>query len=323
MGFGLCEEAGLVVEPDRRMRVIGGQGVVVVEVDPKGLSYEDDVFAVRNVGAAAGAAAGLDRPGPGSARAGKARRPAPDGRAAGHAGCGARSAPASAGAALPGGSPSSSRPRPPCRAGSTSRATAPTSKSGEGGNDMDEYEQEAPRARLNARDTDAFDLGNLTFFPAPRHLSAAHRTGVRPCADRRPAAAAGRAPMSRPWPGSTRISPAPVFPDHAHLFAALVSLVGRLDLGLHLRSVRRPAAGAASTGSPPRRSTAAPSTGRSISPGTGSRRSGEACLRPCRPDGQAAGRVQPLALRRPHHLRHPAAPPQRAASPPPICAPKG
>ena len=50
MGFGLCEEAGLVVEPDRRMRVIGGQGVLVVEVDPKGLSYEDDLFAVRNVG---------------------------------------------------------------------------------------------------------------------------------------------------------------------------------------------------------------------------------------------------------------------------------
>ena len=50
MGFGLCEEAGLVVEPDRRMRVIGGQGVIVVEVDPKGLSYEDDMFAVRGVG---------------------------------------------------------------------------------------------------------------------------------------------------------------------------------------------------------------------------------------------------------------------------------
>ena len=49
MGFGLCEEAGLVVEPDRRMRVIGGQGVIVVEVDPKGLSYEDDMFAVRGV----------------------------------------------------------------------------------------------------------------------------------------------------------------------------------------------------------------------------------------------------------------------------------
>jgi cyanophycinase len=48
-GFGLCEEAGLVVEPDRRMRVIGGQGVVMVEIDPKGLSYEDDVFAVRGV----------------------------------------------------------------------------------------------------------------------------------------------------------------------------------------------------------------------------------------------------------------------------------
>ena len=50
LGFGLCEEAGLVVEPDRRMRVIGGQGVVVVEVDPRCLSYEDDLFAVRNVG---------------------------------------------------------------------------------------------------------------------------------------------------------------------------------------------------------------------------------------------------------------------------------
>ncbi|MFL5336718.1 MAG: cyanophycinase [Geminicoccaceae bacterium] len=50
LGFGLCEEAGLVVEPDRRMRVIGGQGVIVVEVDPKDLSYQDDVFAVRNVG---------------------------------------------------------------------------------------------------------------------------------------------------------------------------------------------------------------------------------------------------------------------------------
>jgi cyanophycinase len=49
MGFGLCEEAGLVVEPDRRMRVIGGQGVIMVQVDPRCLSYEDDVFAVRNV----------------------------------------------------------------------------------------------------------------------------------------------------------------------------------------------------------------------------------------------------------------------------------
>ena len=48
-GFGLCEEAGLVVEPDRRMRVIGSQGVVLVAVDPKGLSYDDDVFAIRGV----------------------------------------------------------------------------------------------------------------------------------------------------------------------------------------------------------------------------------------------------------------------------------
>ena len=76
MGFGLCEEAGLVVEPDRRMRVIGGQGVIVVEVDPKGLSYEDDVFAVRGVRRAAGAAAGLDRHRPGRARAMVAAAPA-------------------------------------------------------------------------------------------------------------------------------------------------------------------------------------------------------------------------------------------------------
>lgn len=48
-GFGLCEEAGLVVEPDRRMRVIGGQGVIMVAVDPKGLSFDDDMFAVRGV----------------------------------------------------------------------------------------------------------------------------------------------------------------------------------------------------------------------------------------------------------------------------------
>ncbi|MGD9510447.1 MAG: cyanophycinase [Geminicoccaceae bacterium] len=48
-GFGLCEEAGLVVEPDRRMRVIGGQGVILVEVDPRSMSYQDDLFAVRDV----------------------------------------------------------------------------------------------------------------------------------------------------------------------------------------------------------------------------------------------------------------------------------
>lgn len=48
-GFGLCEEAGLVVEPDRSMRVIGGQGVVMVQVEPNGISFEDDVFTVRDV----------------------------------------------------------------------------------------------------------------------------------------------------------------------------------------------------------------------------------------------------------------------------------
>ena len=32
------------------MRVIGKQGVIMVEVDPRGMSYQDDVFAVRDVG---------------------------------------------------------------------------------------------------------------------------------------------------------------------------------------------------------------------------------------------------------------------------------
>ena len=32
---------------------------------------------------------------------------------------------------------------------------------------MQPDEQEAPVVRLNARDTDAFDLGNLTYFPGP------------------------------------------------------------------------------------------------------------------------------------------------------------
>jgi cyanophycinase-like exopeptidase len=50
VGFGLCEDSGLVVEPDRGMRVIGRHGVIVVEVDQKGVSYGDDLLAVRGVG---------------------------------------------------------------------------------------------------------------------------------------------------------------------------------------------------------------------------------------------------------------------------------
>jgi hypothetical protein len=49
LGFGLCEGGGLVVEADRRMRVIGRQGVILVEVDPGALTFEDDRFALRGV----------------------------------------------------------------------------------------------------------------------------------------------------------------------------------------------------------------------------------------------------------------------------------
>ena len=274
LGFGLCEEAGLVVEPDRRMRVIGGQGVIVVEVDPKGLSYEDDVFAVRNVGlrlvppqdwiGAARPAESGNGAAPGTLTV---ERLVSGLRREVGAGVGSRGA--------PGGSPSGSRPRPPWRAGSTSRATAPTSKSERREETHGRVRAEAPRARLNARETDAFDLGNLTFFPGPSlylpRTALVFDLALTGRPQPLPVAAYVEA-VARVYPHLTGAA----FPDHAHLFAALVSLVSRLDLGLHLRSVWRPPARAASTGSPPRRSTGAPSTARSISPGTGWRRSGRA-----------------------------------------------
>ncbi|MFO1075604.1 MAG: cyanophycinase [Geminicoccaceae bacterium] len=48
-GFGLCEGAGLVVEADRGMRVIGEQGVILVEIDPEGLTLADDAVTLRGV----------------------------------------------------------------------------------------------------------------------------------------------------------------------------------------------------------------------------------------------------------------------------------
>ncbi|MFO1038622.1 MAG: cyanophycinase [Geminicoccaceae bacterium] len=48
-GFGLCEDTGLVVEPDRSMRVVGRQGVVLIEVEPSCLHVEDDVVTLRDV----------------------------------------------------------------------------------------------------------------------------------------------------------------------------------------------------------------------------------------------------------------------------------
>ncbi len=98
---------------------------------------------------------------------------------------------------------------------------------------MDGDDQEAPVVRLNARDTDAFDLGNLAYYPGPS-LYLQHRALVfdlaitggpppLPVADYVAAVAAH-------YPQLTGTS----YPDHAHLFAGLVSLVSRLDIGLHL-----------------------------------------------------------------------------------------
>ncbi|MFO1048246.1 MAG: hypothetical protein U1E52_10160 [Geminicoccaceae bacterium] len=102
---------------------------------------------------------------------------------------------------------------------------------------MDEESEEALPRRLNARATDAFDLGNLNFYPGPS-----------PWLDRRALvfdlALTGSPPplpveryveaVAARYPHLTGAA----FPDHAHLFAALVSEVGRLDIGLELHRRR-------------------------------------------------------------------------------------
>ena len=102
---------------------------------------------------------------------------------------------------------------------------------------MDEEADEAPPRRLNARATDIFDLGNLTFYPGPS-----------PYLERRAlvfdlALTGSPAPLpiatyveaaSATYPHLT----AALFPDHAHLFAALTSEVGRLDMDLELQRWR-------------------------------------------------------------------------------------
>ena len=237
MGFGLCEEAGLVVEPDRRMRVIGGQGVIVVEVDPKGLSYEDDVFAVRGVrvrlvppqdwigadraaagnGAAAAGALTVERLVSGLQREVGAggSRPA--------LGCGPDQHHAERRGRAQGAAGHREQPRRRLTAGQAAQGDAA----------MQPDEQEAPVVRLNARDTDAFDLGNLTYFPGPNvylpraalvfDLALTGGPQPLPVADYVEA-------VAKVYPHLTGTT----FPDHAHLFAGLVSLVSRLDIGLHL-----------------------------------------------------------------------------------------
>lgn len=102
---------------------------------------------------------------------------------------------------------------------------------------MHEEQEEVPPRRLNARATDVFDLGNLTFYPGPG-----------PYLDRRalvfdlaltghpealPVARYVETVAAR-YPHLTGTA----FPDHAHLFAALVCEVGRLDIGLDLHRWR-------------------------------------------------------------------------------------
>ena len=102
---------------------------------------------------------------------------------------------------------------------------------------MDEEADEAPPRRLNARATDIFDLGNLTFYPGPSpylerralvfDLALTGSPAPLPIASYVEAASAT-------YPHLTGA----VFPDHAHLFAALTSEVGKLDMDLELQRWR-------------------------------------------------------------------------------------
>ena len=95
------------------------------------------------------------------------------------------------------------------------------------GNDLD-----PPVVRLNARDSDAFDLGNLLFYPGPSvYLDRpAMVFDLRLTGGPHPLPVADYvAAVARTYPQLTGTT----YPDHAHLFAALVSLVAKLDIGLH------------------------------------------------------------------------------------------
>ena len=96
-----------------------------------------------------------------------------------------------------------------------------------------EEEGAVPARRLNARPTDAFDLGNLTFYPGPSPYLERRAlvfdlilTGDPPP---QPVARYAEA-VARFYP---RFAGAGL-PDHAHLFAAMVAELGRLDIGLEL-----------------------------------------------------------------------------------------
>jgi cyanophycin synthetase len=98
---------------------------------------------------------------------------------------------------------------------------------------MDGDDQEALVIRLNARDTVAFDLGNLTYYPGPNlylprralvfDLAITGGPPPLPVADY-VAAVAGV------YPQLTGTG----YPDHAHLFAGVVSVVSRLNIDLRL-----------------------------------------------------------------------------------------
>jgi cyanophycinase len=50
LGFGLCEDAGMIAPPGGApLRVFGGQGMVVCQLDPDETEVQDDIFTAKNV----------------------------------------------------------------------------------------------------------------------------------------------------------------------------------------------------------------------------------------------------------------------------------
>ena len=186
---------------------------------------------------------------------------------------------------------------------------------------MDEEGHEAPVGRLNARDSDAFDLGNLTYFPGPNvYLDrAALVFDLAPTGGPLPLPVTDYVDaVAKVYPQLTDAT----FPDHAHLFAGLVSLVSRLDIGLHLDRFGVQPRGRfhrVATQALDRRTQhrAVYLSGIGWRPSAPARRSTTPAAWP---SSRPCSTARPMAVLPPTRS---CAPPPRAASPPPTCTTKG
>ena len=227
------------------------------------------------------------------------------------------------------GSPSDSRSRPACPAGSTSRATASTperrrrsmAKRAWTADRRGRCPAAAPeRARRPTRSISA----TCTFFPGPSAYLERSATGVRPGPDR-PAQAdlrsrATSAAVAEVYPQLTGDMDSPTTRSCSPPWS---SQVGRLDIGLRAASAAASSRAALHRHRHPGARPAHPAPRGLLRLGLAGGDRQRRAVRPCRPDGAAAGRsssARPLAAPPPTRS---SAPPRRAASPPSICATKG